>query len=83
MSNICIVTGKKTTSGNNVSHSKVKTKRKVKPNLQKKKLVNPATGKKVSVTISTRGMRTLRKWDNEGKTYDLTKVDKDGVMLKK
>jgi large subunit ribosomal protein L28 len=83
MANICIVTGKKTTFGNNVSHSKVKTKRKVKPNLQNKTLVNPATGRKITVTISTRGLRTLRKWDNEGKTYDLTKVGKDGVMLKK
>jgi large subunit ribosomal protein L28 len=80
MANFCLVTGKRTTTGNNVSHSKVKTKRKLKPNLQKKRLLNPATGRIVTVTVSTRGLRTLRKWDREGKSYDLTKVKDDGTM---
>ncbi|MBI4437672.1 50S ribosomal protein L28 [Candidatus Uhrbacteria bacterium] len=72
MAKCCIVTGKKTTVGNNVSHSNIKTKRKLFPNLQKKRLKNPATGRTVTVTISTRGLRTLHKWDREGKVYDLT-----------
>ena len=80
MSKTCIVTGKKTTTGNWVSHSNIKTKRKLKPNLQKKRLVNPATGRVVTVTISARGLRTLKKWDREGKTYDLTKLKKDGTL---
>jgi len=41
------------------------------PNLQKRRLLNPATGKMASVMISTRGLRTLAKWLREGKTYDL------------
>ncbi len=76
MSTSCIVTGKKTIFGNNVSHSNVKTKRKLKANLMKKRLRNPATGRIVTVTISARGLRTLRKWDREGKSYDLTALKK-------
>ena len=71
MSRICKVTGKPPLTGNNVSHSKVKTKRRQKPNLQKKNLMNPATGKLMSILVSTRGLRTLAKWRKEGKTYDL------------
>ncbi len=80
MGKSCIVTGKKTVTGNRVSHSNNKTKRKLKANLQKKRLLNPATGRVVTVTISTRGMRTLKKWDREGKTYDLTALKKNGTL---
>lgn len=80
MSKSCIVTGKKTTVGFNVSHSNQKTKKKLYPNLQKKRLLNPATGRMVTVTISTRGLRTLKKWDREGKSYDLTNLQKDGTL---
>ncbi len=82
MGKSCIVTGKKTVTGNRVSHANNKTKRRLKANLQKKRLLNPATGRIVTVTISARGMRTLKKWDREGKTYDLTKLKKDGTLAK-
>lgn len=71
MAKLCIVTKKGTTVGNNVSHSQRKTKRKIYPNLQRKRLLNPATGKYETVTISAQGLRTLTKWDKEGKKYDL------------
>lgn len=71
MSKSCIITGKKTSTGQLVSHSNVKVKRKLFPNLQEKRLVNPKDGKTVKVTISARGLRTLKKWDREGKAYDL------------
>ncbi len=71
MSKICAVTGKKPLTGNNVSHSKVKTKRRQIPNLQKKRLLNPATGKLTALSVSTRGLRTLAKWLKDGKKYDL------------
>lgn len=83
MSKKCIVTGKKTATGNRVSHSNVKTRRKLRVNLQKKRLLNPATGRMVTVFISTRGMRTLKKWDAEGKKYDLTKLKNDGTLVNK
>lgn len=44
--------------------------------MQKKRLVNPATGRIVTVNISTRGLRTLKKWDREGKAYDLAELKK-------
>ncbi|NQV12339.1 50S ribosomal protein L28 [Candidatus Uhrbacteria bacterium] len=75
MSKVCALTGKKPLSGNNVSHSKRHTRRVQNPNLQKKRLVNPATGKIEVIKISTSGMRTLAKWDKAGKTYDLRKLN--------
>ncbi|MBT3230477.1 50S ribosomal protein L28 [Candidatus Uhrbacteria bacterium] len=74
MSKKCAVTGKKPLTGNNVSHSKVKTKRRQIPNLQKKRLLNPATGRMVTLSVSARGLRTLAKWLKEGKKYDLLKL---------
>ncbi len=74
MSQVCAVTGKTPLTGNNVSHSNVKTKRRQMPNLQKRVLVNPATGRKERVLISTRGLKTLMKWANEGKKVDITKL---------
>lgn len=74
MTKSCIVTGKKVTTGFNVSHSNRHTKRRLFPNLQKRSLKNPATGRMVVVHITSRGLRTLKKWDAEGKKYDLVKM---------
>jgi large subunit ribosomal protein L28 len=74
MPNICVVTGKKTVVGSSKSHSNVKTKRSVYPNVTKRRLKNPATGRMLTVCISARGLRTLKKWDREGKAYDLAKL---------
>ena len=41
MSRICDLTGKAALTGNNVSHSNVKTKRKFYPNLQTKRFYIP------------------------------------------
>jgi len=68
------MTGKKTGTGNNVSHSKRRTKRTIKPNLQVKRLVNPATGKIMRVCLSTAALKTLTKWRAAGKVYDLRKL---------
>lgn len=74
MSKICIVTKRKSVVGYNVSHSKRRTKRRVYPNLQSHRLLNPATGKHISVTVSAAGLRTLAKWDKAGRIYDLRKM---------
>ena len=70
----CIVTGKKPTSGFNVSHSNRHTKRWLYTSVTKRRVMNPATGRMVTVFISNRGLRTLKKWGKEGKTYDLSKM---------
>jgi large subunit ribosomal protein L28 len=61
MSKVCKLTGKKPISGNNVSHSHRKTKRRFVPNIQKKKFFVPETGKFVTLRISTNAMRTINK----------------------
>lgn len=77
MSKSCLITGKKTTTGMHVSHSHRRVKRKLHANLQTRRLLNPATGRLVTVTISNRGLRTLKKWDREGKAYDLARLKKN------
>lgn len=61
MSRVCQVTGKKAMVGNNVSHSKRRTKRKFLPNLFKKKFYLPEEGRWISLTVSANGIRTINK----------------------
>lgn len=77
MAKRCQVSGKKRLRGNNVSHSKIHTKRDFNANLQKKRLLNPATGQMVTVKLTTKAQKTLQKWDLEGKKYDLEKFAKN------
>lgn len=44
------------------------------PNLHRKRLLNPATGKLITISVTARGLRTLAKWQKEGKKYDLREV---------
>lgn len=55
----CELTGKGKQFGHNVSFSLRRTKRVFKPNLQKKTFV--VDGKKVTMTLSTQAIRTLKK----------------------
>ncbi len=57
----CVVTQKKTRSGNNVSHSHVKTKRIFKANIHKQRVYVPHLKKWVKLTISARGLKILQK----------------------
>lgn len=61
MSKVCQLTGKKPLSGNNVSHSHNKTKRKQLPNLRTKKIWVEEENKFVTLRISTSALRTLKK----------------------
>lgn len=56
MAKICAATGKKTVSGNNRSHAMNQTKRKVRANLQKKRV--KMNGKVQNVYLSTRALRS-------------------------
>jgi large subunit ribosomal protein L28 len=55
----CELTGKGKQFGNNVSFSLRRTKRVFKPNLQKKTFM--VDGQKVTMTLSTQAIRTLKK----------------------
>jgi large subunit ribosomal protein L28 len=65
MSKVCQLTGKMKSSGCNVSHSNRHTKRTFDPNVSKKTIVDPNTGKKVKIRISASAQKTLLK--NPGK----------------
>lgn len=61
MSKVCQVTGKRPTTGNNVSFSNRKTKRRFEPNLQTKRYYVPSEGRWVTLTLSAKGMKTIAK----------------------
>lgn len=61
MSKICQITGKTAMVGNNVSHSKRRTKRKFNVNLFKKKFFWVEQETWISLTISAAGLRTINK----------------------
>ena len=61
MSRVCELTGKRTVAGNNVSHSKRRTKRKFYPNLHKKKFYIPEVDRWVTLKVSTEAMRNINK----------------------
>ncbi|MDB2703182.1 50S ribosomal protein L28 [Methylophilaceae bacterium] len=61
MARVCDVTGKKTTTGNNVSHAKNRTRRKFLPNLQNRKIWVESENRWVSMKISGAALRTIDK----------------------
>ncbi|MDD6889218.1 MAG: 50S ribosomal protein L28 [Bacteroidales bacterium] len=61
MSKICQITGKKAITGNNVSHSKRRTKRRFNVNLFNKKFYWVEQDAWISLTISAAGLRTINK----------------------
>lgn len=78
MSKICQVTGKKPMNGNNVSHSKRRTKRKFYPNLFNKKYYLPEEKRWVTLKISAAGMRLINK---KGLTSALKEAKEKGYIL--
>lgn len=61
MSRKCKLTGKGPLSGNNVSFSQKKTKRRFLPNLQTRNIFIPELGRKVTLKMSARAIRTMDK----------------------
>jgi large subunit ribosomal protein L28 len=61
MSRICQITGKSMMVGNNVSHSKRRTKRRFYPNLFDKKYFLAEENRWVTLRVSAAGMRDINK----------------------
>ncbi len=61
MSRICQITGKKVMVGNNVSHSKRRTKRKFYPNLFVKKFYLAEEDRYITLKVSAAGIRNINK----------------------
>lgn len=61
MARVCIVTGKKPMSGNNVSHANNRTKRRFLPNLQNRRFWVESENRWVSMRLSNAALRTIDK----------------------
>lgn len=61
MSRVCMVTGKRPMTGNNVSHAQNKTKRRFLPNLHTHRFWVESENRYIRLRISAKGMRIIDK----------------------
>jgi large subunit ribosomal protein L28 len=61
MARVCQVTGKRPISGNHVSHSNIKTKRRFLPNLQTKRFFLAEEDKWITLKLSSEAIRNINK----------------------
>ena len=59
MSAICQVTGRKPEFGKQVSHSHKRTNRRWNPNIQRKTYFLPSAGRRITLTLSAKGIKTI------------------------
>ena len=59
MARRCSITGKGVLTGNNVSHSHRKTRRRFLPNVQQASLYSDALNESVKLKVSTQALRTI------------------------
>ena len=78
MARVCQVTGKKPISGNKVSHSNIKTKRRFLPNLQTKRYFLAEEDKWVTLKVSSEAIRTINK---NGLFATVKKLRAEGVKI--
>ncbi|MEM1320382.1 MAG: 50S ribosomal protein L28 [Bacteroidota bacterium] len=76
MSKVCQLTGKRPITGNNVSHSNRRTKRRFLPNLQKKRFFIPELNKWVILKVSAKAIRNINRL---GVYAYLKKLERKGV----
>jgi len=58
---VCEISGVRAQSGQNVSHSNRKTKRRFRPNLQKVRFPSEALGRQVELRVTTRALRSVQR----------------------
>jgi len=61
MAKVCQITGRKRMKGNNVAHSKLRTKRDFDLNLKTKKFWSEKEQRFVTLKVSAKGMRSIKK----------------------
>jgi len=79
MSKVCQITGKRMMVGNNVSHSKRRTKRRFYPNLFTKKFYLPEEDRWIRLRVSAAGIRLINK---KGVTAVLKEAKEKGYIDK-
>lgn len=77
MSKVCQITGRRVQKGNNVSHSKRRTKRTFAPNLRMKRYYLASEDRWITLKVSTAGMRTI---DKVGLEVALRKAQAKGFI---
>ncbi|MCP4597364.1 50S ribosomal protein L28 [Neptuniibacter sp.] len=78
MSKVCMVTGKRPVTGNNVSHSQRKTRRRFLPNLHWHRFWVESENKFVRLRVSSKGMRII---DKKGIDAVLADVRANGIKV--
>ena len=76
MSKVCQLSGKRPITGNNVSHSNRKTKRRFVPNVQKKRFYIQELDRWVTLRVSASAMRNINKM---GLYAYLKKLERKGI----
>ena len=71
MARVCQITGKRTVSGNNVSHANNRTKRTFKPNIHDRRFWVEGEKRWVRLRVSHKGMRIIDKKGIESVLKDL------------
>jgi len=61
MAKVCQITGRKRMKGNNVAHSKLRTKRDFSVNLRTKKYWSETEQRFITLKVSCKGMRIIEK----------------------
>ncbi len=78
MSRVCMVTGKKPVTGNNVSHAHNKTRRRFSPNIHSHRFWVESENRFVRLRVSAKGMRII---DKVGIDAVLADIRKEGVRI--
>lgn len=78
MSAHCQVTGRAPGFGKSVSHSHKRTSRRWNPNIQSKTYFLPSEGRRVTLTLSTKGIKTI---DRDGIEAVIAKIRARGEKV--
>ena len=76
MAKVCVVTGKKPMSGNNVSHANNKTRRRFEPNLHDKRFWLPSEKRWIKMRVSAKAIKIINKKGIEAVVADMRKAGK-------
>ena len=79
MSKVCQITGKRAMTGNNVSHSNKRTKRKFYPNLFDKRFYLQEEERWIKIRVSAAGIRLINK---KGLKNALNEAKEQGYLRK-
>ncbi len=78
MSRVCMVTGKRPVTGNNVSHAQNKTRRRFLPNLHWHRFWVESENRFVRLRVTSKGMRII---DKRGIDLVLVDVRANGIKV--